>query len=67
MKKQVGKQASKEVRLHMTPKNTTSFLKPKEAVNVTPVLSSTQNNSTQKTFLRQVAAPQVTQFHSPSL
>lgn len=66
MKKQVGKQVSKEVRLNMTPKNTTSFLKSKEAVNVTPVLGSMHNSSTQKTFLRQVPAPQVTQFNSPS-
>ena len=66
MKKQVVKQASKEVRIQMTPKNTNSFLRPKEGVNVTPILSSMLNNSTQKTFLRQVPAPQVAQFNSPS-
>ena len=67
MKKQASKQVPKEVRVQMTPKNKTSFLKPKEAVNVTPVLSSMQSNTAQKTFLRQVPAPQITQFNSPSL
>jgi hypothetical protein len=66
MKKQASKQVPKEVRVQMTPKNKTSFLKPKEAVNVTPVLSSMQSNTAQKTFLRQVPAPQITQFNSPS-
>ena len=57
MKKQIGKQ--KETRVQQTPKGPNSFLRPKETMNVTPVLSSLNNPSIQKTFLRQVVPPQV--------